>query len=123
MTQRSKDSIISAYLADNADYLNKESAVSIDGLADSDWPAVLAALEELNNGELPGIDCAVAHTAETLEDFDRSRREHWTDRGSRLVVDCAERPAILYLRLQIRRGEQRSDMIVVDLGERRAVLY
>ena len=117
------DQTISAYLSANAKYIGEDSAVAISTLSDAVWPAILAALDELNGGATePGIDCSVAITHETLADFDNSRVNYWSEKGSRKVIDCAGLSAILYKRLQLSKGAERVEMVVVDLGDRRVAL-
>jgi hypothetical protein len=115
---------ITTYLTENARYIGEQSAAAISTLTDADWPVVLAALEELNGGCTdPGIDCAVATTAETLDDFDNSRATYWSEKGSRKTIDCAGRSAVLFDRFQLRRGSERVSQVVIDFGARRVVLY
>ena len=86
--------IVTAYLADNAAYIDEDSAASICQVPDADWPPVLAALGALNGGAGPGIDCAVAMTRETLDEFEDARSHHWSERGRRSEIDCGGRKAV-----------------------------
>lgn len=115
--------IISDYIAQQAKYLDPDSATAMSSLPDSAWPTLLAGLAVINPGAtLPGIDCAVVVTHETLADFDAARAQHWANRGGRADCTCAGRPAVHYTGHQKRRGQPRSDMLVIDLGDIRAVI-
>jgi hypothetical protein len=120
----SENPIITAYLAENGKYIsNESSAANIESLTDAEWPAILEALDELHGGCTdPGIDCDVVITHDTLADFDVARRNDWREPGSRTDLVCAGRPATHYGRLQVRKGQPRTDLIVVDLGDRRVAL-
>ena len=115
--------LISQFLAENEAYLDENTAAALSSLDDTAWPALVAALNKINCGALePGIDCAVALTHETLEDFDDSRSKHWAERGTRTEHDCAGFKAVKYDRFQLRRGDTRRTQIVVDFGTIRAAL-
>jgi len=117
-------SIVSAYLDAHAAYIDDQSAAAISQVTDEQWPAVLAALDLYSGGATaPGIDCRVAVTRETLDDFDSARDNHWNERGRRAQhridgLDCR-----VYERFQIARGTERRDMTVLDLGVVRLSLY
>ena len=118
------NTIVTTYLTKNTKWIDENSAVAISTLSDAVWPAILDGLEELNGGSTdPGIDCAVAITTETINDFDNSRATYWREKGSRTEIECAGLPAVYYDRLQLRRGSDRVSQVVIDLGDRRVVLY
>lgn len=109
-------------LGDDASYCGDDSAAALEGLPAAAWPALVAACDEMGCGDAPGIDCAVAKTNETIDDFDASRAAHWSEPGRRSELDLAGRRAVMYERCQLRRGDQRLTQIVVDCGDSRAVL-
>src|SRR3990167_6094146 len=76
---------VQAFLETNKKYLplDSDSAVAISQVPDAAWPFILEALDEHSGGATdPGIDCAVAITRETLADFDASRANNWSERGT-----------------------------------------
>lgn len=105
----------------SAHYVDDDSAAAIEGLPIETWPALVAACEEIVGGTQPGIDCDVAKTSETLDQWDTAR-DDWSECGQRNQVECGGQPAIVYYRIQVRKGDPRRDLIVVDCGEFRAVL-
>jgi hypothetical protein len=117
------NTIISKFLAENAAYIDENSAVSLSSLDDAAWPALVAAVGELHPGATePGVDCYVAVTHETLDDFQSSRDNHWRVRGVRSDHVVAGYRAVKYGRFQLQRGDQRRTQIVVDLGDIRVAL-
>ena len=115
---------ISTYLTENSQWIDESSAAAITQVDDSQWLAVLAALDEYSGGATePGIDCNVAITHETLADFDAARANHWSERGSRDEHTFGDIAAIKYERFQLARGQERRDMVVLDLGAVRLSLY
>ena len=115
---------LSTVLGDDAKYVGEDSAAAIESLPESAWPAMAEAIGEHNGeGSVPGIDCAVAVTHETLADFENSRAASWTEKGSRAEHSFAGFKAIEYDRFQLRRGEPRKHSIVIDLGDVRVALY
>lgn len=107
----------------DAHYCGDNSTAAIEGLPAEAWPALVAACEELTGGGTdPGIDCDVCKTHETFADFDRSRDQHWSERGGREELEIGGYPAIKYERFQLRKGAPRATQIVVDLGDCRAAL-
>ena len=118
------NTIVTTYLSKNTQWIGQSSAVAISTLSDAVWPALLEGLREMNGGSTdPGIDCAVAITTETINDFDNSRATYWREKGSRTEIDYAGLPAVYYDRLQLRKGSDRVSQVVIDLGDRRVVLY
>lgn len=119
----SKNPIISAFLAENESYIDFDTAAALSSLDDSAWPALVAALGEINFGAMePGIDCAVAVTHETVADFDASRAQHWAERGVRSEHVVAGFKAVKYAKFQLQRGHTRRTQIVIDLGDIRVAL-
>lgn len=116
--------LITEYLAANESYLDENSAAAISTLPDGTWSAILEALDELSCGARdPGIDCKVAITHETLDDFDAARTSRWSERGSRSEHEFQGLRALKFERFQLFRGQPRRDSVVVDLGDRRVALY
>ena len=114
---------LQAVLSDDAKYVGEDAAASLSGLPAEAWPALKAAVEDRNgSGSIPGIDCGIVITRETLADFDDARLRHWSERGSREAREYDGRPALLFERFQPMRGMTRRTAIVLDCGECRAVL-
>ena len=110
-------------LGDDARYVNSDSKIAIESFGLDGWAALLAGVIHLNGEDsIPGIDCEVCATRETLAEFDDSRARFWTDRGYARDLTIAGRPAKHYQAFQMQRGQTRHDMLVVDLGDRRAAL-
>ena len=113
---------INEYLTENARYIDPDSAARIKGFTPAMWAACLAATLELTGAAEPGIECRVVTTSETIADFDKSRREHWSERGSRETFEFAGLPAVKFSDMQISRGRQRLTQIVIDAGDIRICL-
>ena len=116
-------SLIRDYLAENASFIQGDTAVAIEQIPETAWPHILEALDELSGGATaPGIDCDVFVTHETLEDFVHSRTTYWSEPGRFVRLTFGGYAAMKFLRFQMRRGQPRGDMLVVDLGEFRVIL-
>ncbi len=119
-------------IGDDADYVDENSAIAIEGLPLEAWRALLEACAILVDGNaddvIPGIDCRVAKTHEALADWDDSRDNDWRKRGRRTDtwmtgdLGLSAWPARLFENVQMNKGQERGDYIVIDLGECRAVL-
>ena len=119
MTTREK---ITEYFKENEDYLG-DSAQALSYLDDSHWPSVLLALDHINTGAKdPGIDCELVITAETINDFDDARLNHWHEKGSRQEYDLNGFKAVKYTKIQLRKNQPRINQIILDLGEKRLCL-
>ena len=114
--------IVSQYLDENKDWIGEDDANSICQIADTEWPAVLAALDKLNGGSEPGIDCSVAITHETVEDFDNSMKHHWRECGDRIEYNFDGVRAVEYKNVQLFKGQTRFNQMIVDLGKIRVCL-
>lgn len=109
-------------LGEDADYVDDDSGAAIEGLPSEFWPALVAGCRALTGGEMPGIDCEVARTRDTLADFDDGWRQVWSDRGPRTELSCAGYRAVLYERCQMHKGEPRRSQVIIDFGDVRAAL-
>lgn len=101
------------------DYASDETIAAIEQLPRES----LADLESASRaiaGDL-GIDCEVAVTHETIEDFENSRTFHWVLMGTDISDDCTKNSRA-WKNIQTRKGETRGSMAVVDCGDLRAVL-
>jgi len=126
-TQSFKTVDFPALYGDDEIYVRDEDdRAAICGLPADAWPAVLEATAELTGGtpgdQLPGIDCGIAKTHETINDFDAARSTYWSEPGTREEHMFDGRRAVIYRRLQLRRGTSRIDQAVVDCGSCRAAL-
>jgi hypothetical protein len=115
---------LSAKLGDDAKYVGDDSAAAIESLPETAWAAMVEAIGEYNGeGSVPGIDCAVAVTHETIADFEKSRTNSWTEKGRRTDHEFSGFKAVEYERFQLCRGGQRRHSIVIDLGDVRVSLF
>lgn len=113
---------LAEFRAANSRYIVDDSTLAaLDSLTEADWPAAIAATEELGGSD-PGIDSKLVVTHETLTDFDAARTDHWRERGTRREADCAGSRAVIYDGVQLRKGEPRRTFAVLELGARRLVL-
>ena len=105
-----------AHLAENSDYIGEDSLAAMEQIPESAWAMVQAAANALGASDI-GIDCEVAATHETLEDFDNSRLG-WSERGKRTQGEGF----ITYQNVQIAKGRRRDNIAVIDCGEIRIAL-
>ena len=118
--------LATAFLAENAIFLPSDdpSTAAICQIPDTAWPAVVAAVDEYTGGGIePGIDCAVAVTRETLDEFRQARREHWRERGTEQAMTIGGYRGLLFRSFQLHKGAERRDMLVLDIGTIRVSLY
>jgi hypothetical protein len=113
---------VSEYLAENANYIDEDSAARIEQFSPEVWAAVLEATNELTGSHEPGIACQVVTTHDTLEDFDEARSKNWRERGTRETFDFAGLPGVKFSNLQLFKGRPRQTQIVVDAGDVRICL-
>jgi len=114
---------LSRLLGQDAKYVGRNAAEALEGLPLAAWGALVEAVVDQNGaGSVPGIDCDVVKTHETLADFDSARVDAWSERGERAECSFAGFPARLYERFQTFKGQQRRTVIVVDCGDARAAL-
>ena len=114
--------IVSAYIAENTNYLDEGSRSILESLNDEQFAVLVAASDAQSDGcQEPGIDNGLVRTHETLEDFDKSRAAHWSQRGRREKCDI-NAPAIRFEDVQMFKGQPRHTFVVVDLGEFRVVV-
>lgn len=107
---------------ESVNYMSDETVSALEVLPEECWPALVAASEELTGDADVGVACRVAVTKETLDNFDASRDQYWTERGCRYELTFDDRHARHYVEFQTRKGERRQQMIVVECGEWRACL-
>jgi hypothetical protein len=113
----------SEYLEENRKWLSDDNAAAICQIPDAAWDAVVEATGTVNTGASdPGIDCGVTITHETFGDFEDSRANFWTEKGSMKRLTIGGYPALHFERFQLRRGQPRHDQIVLDLGDIRIAL-
>lgn len=115
------NSVVAEYLDDNARWMDESSAAVIEGLTDQQLEAIIEASEYFCGSE-PGIDCALVKTHETLDDFDASRANHWSERGGRDEIELSGFAGRAYERFQLFKGKPRQSMVVIDLGDYRVTL-
>ena len=98
---------------DAEDVLDRDSIIALESLDACHASVILDACEWLwKSRELDG---EYAVTYETLENFEISRKRHWSKKGqpNYLVVDG--RQAIFYQDMQPAKGERRRSLLVIDL--------
>ena len=111
------------YLAENAAYVDENSAINIEGMTDEQFAAANEALADLMMGEDLGIGCTVAKTYETIADFIDTKNTRWAECGKTTETTVAGFPAVHFQRFQIARGKPRQpDMVVIDFGTHRIAL-
>jgi len=108
------------YLEENECCIEDENLPSLHACPDAAWDLIVAVGQKAfgSHSDDPGIDYAVAATQETLADFDRSRSEHWKERGHRVEGDGY----IIYEGIQVAKGQRRVTMAVVDADDCRICL-
>jgi hypothetical protein len=109
-------------ISENTDHMTDESLAAIEQIPEAAWDSVTTIALDENGWDEIGLNCDVSITHETLEDFDNSRINHWSERGQRSEIEANGFKAIGYSGLQIAKGQQRKEMIVVDCGDVRACL-
>lgn len=62
-------------ISENQNYMSEESLAALEQAPDSAWDAIQAAADTLEASDI-GVDCEVATTNETIEDFENSRKAH-----------------------------------------------
>ena len=114
---------ISAYLDQAAHYIDEGSRAIVEGLSENQFDIIVAATDEYCGGtdSEPGIDSTLVRTNETVADFDASRANHWSERGSREDINIGA-PAVKFEKVRLFKGQSRRTFIVVDLGEYRVVV-
>lgn len=117
---------VTDYLTENDQYLDENSAIVIEKLTDEQFNVLIAANDVFSGAypkgsSNPGIDCNLVRTAETLDDFDDARTNHWQECALREEVNIGV-PAIKYERVQTHKGRQRQNILIVDFGDFRVIL-
>ena len=113
---------IQTYLTENAKWLSESSAAAIERIPAAAWPAVLEGVEIVAGGKEPGIDCGIAVSHETLEDFDAARRNHWKNKGTRTARMIEDLTCLHFERFQLHAGDTRRSQFVIDAGDLRICL-
>ena len=113
---------IQTYLTENAKWLSESSAVAIERIPAPAWLAVLEGVNIVAGGKEPGIDCGIAVTNETLEDFDAARQNHWKTKGTRTARMIESLTCLHFERFQLRAGDTRRSQFVIDAGDLRICL-
>lgn len=109
---------------DDARLLDETSLSVLEKLPESAWGSLVECTDEyLAVGDMPGLDCRLVSTRETLDDFLNARANHWQEPGRvEEITTEAGIKALHFQCLQTRKGEQRTDMVVIDFGETRISL-
>ena len=111
-------------LGDDERYADDTSLSVLEKLPESAWGSLVECADEyLAVGDMPGLDCRLVSTRETLEDFLSARANHWQEPGTveEITTEAGTR-ALHFERVQTRKGEQRKDIVVADFGDTRVVL-
>lgn len=88
---------VAAVYGDDAQYVDDNSAVAIESLPKTAWAALVEGCEGyLQSGNEPGIDCHVAATSETLDDFLTASRKSWNECRSHQEVEIEGLAAIYF---------------------------
>ena len=104
-------------LGEEARYVDTASAEAIEATDLASWKALVLGAEELNGDDsVPGSDCYIAVTKDSLGGWDRVRGEHWRELGERSEFIFDEHPAIKYEGFQMFKGQQRQDIVVIQLN-------
>lgn len=106
----------------NAKYISDDSLAALEQIPEAAWQAVCEIADDEHGWQELGIECAVAATHETLEDFDNSRMNHWAERGKRSEVEFDNFVGRNYVGFQTTKGQRRSQMLVIDCGDIRIAL-
>lgn len=104
-------------LKSNTDHMTDESLAAIEQAPESAWSTIVAAAKAIDAEDI-GLDCEVATTTETLEDFENSRSNYWSERGKRTQGEGF----VTYENVQIAKGQRRQSLAVVDCGDFRIAL-
>lgn len=113
----------SEFIAENTAYLDDRVLANLEQIPDAAWDAVVKCVDLANSGgSEPGIDCDIAITHDTIDDFETARREHWREchRAAMSTVDGFH--VASYSGVQMHKGGQRRDIAVIDCGEIRVCL-
>lgn len=106
------------YIEENKSYMNEKSASVLEVLTEEQFQMLVAATEKMGNSDV-GIDNEITRTQETLEDWEDSRKKHWTECGKVTITTGA----IFYEGVQMFKGQRRiSQIAVLDMGEFRLTL-
>jgi hypothetical protein len=105
------------YLSENSKYIDDDSLAAIEQIPADKWATVMAAAEAIDAADI-GLDCTVAATRETLDDFEDSRAKHWAERGKCVRGDGFS----AYSNIQIAKGRRRQSLAVIDCGDIRIAL-
>ena len=104
-------------LGEAARYVDTDSADAIEAIDLASWKALELGAEELNGDDsVPGLDCNIAVTKDSLGGWDSARSEHWRELGERSEFIFDEHPAIKYEDIQMFKGQQRQDILVIQLN-------
>jgi hypothetical protein len=104
-------------ISENEKHMTNESLAAITSAPEAAWETIVAAAAAIDAEDI-GIDCEAATTHETMEDFDNSRMNHWSERGKRV----AGSGFVVYENIQITKGQRRQRLAVIDCGDFRLCL-
>lgn len=117
---------VAQLIGEEADGVDLDSLAALEQLPEHLWPALVGcclANFACVEPAVPGIDCRVAVTHETVEDFDCSRTSVWSEAGVRSVETYEGVEFVVFTDAQVRRGMRRQAIAVCRVGELTAVLY
>ena len=111
------------YIEKNKKYLSETSQMAISKIESAYWLAVCEAVDFVNSGgSEPGIDCQIATTFETFEDFENARSSAWNEKGNKKQVEVEGVNVVIYKGFQLKKNQKRKDSAILDLGDFRVVL-
>src|SRR5690606_38433760 len=98
---------IEQFIEENFPYINCDiKKAAIESLTQDEFEAAIIAARLLTEDEeaLPGIHTGLAVTHETLANFEDSRRNYWTDKGTMQLLEIARYNALRFDRFQPLKG-------------------
>ena len=107
-----------AYIKANGRHIDDDSMAALEQIPADKWATVIAAAEAIDAAEI-GLDCTVAVTRETLDDFANSHKNHWSEQGKTTTAILDGRA---WRNVQIAKGQRRVSLAVVDCGDFRVCL-
>lgn len=111
------------FIAENTDYLNDRILANLEQIPDEAWNVVVECVDLANSGgSEPGIDCDIAITHDTLDDFETARSEHWRECRRATISTVGGFQVASYSGVQMHKGGQRRDIAIIDCGEIRVCL-
>ena len=110
-------------LGDDERFADEGSLAVLERLPESAWQCLVECCEEKTSLDQPGVDCRLVATSEELEHFVAARENHWRASGPVAEITTeAGTKALHFQSVQMRKGQQRKDIVVADFGDIRVVL-